>query len=110
MLEIFKSQTYGQWIECLRDNQARDRIQMRITRLALGNPGHVRNLRHGVSELKVDFGPGYRVYYLIHGKALVVLLCGGDKASQAKDITNAYRIADDWRDSNGAQERVVLPL
>ena len=74
MLEIFKSQTYAHWIERLRDSQARDRIQMRIMRLALGNPGQIRNLQHGVSELKIDIGPGYRVYYLIHGKALVVLL------------------------------------
>ncbi len=70
---------------------------VRIERLATGNPGDVKPVGHGVSELRIDYGPGYRVYYLQRGSELILLLCGGDKSSQADDIELAQRIAADWR-------------
>lgn len=70
---------------------------VRIERLAAGNPGDVKPVGHGVSELRIDYGPGYRVYYLQRGSELIVLLCGGDKSSQTDDIERAQRIAADWR-------------
>jgi putative addiction module killer protein len=72
-------------------------VLVRIERLAAGNPGDVKPVGHGVSELRIDHGPGYRVYYLQRGSELIVLLCGGDKSSQADDIERAQRIAADWR-------------
>ena len=83
------------WLDGLRDVKGRARIQARIDRLAAGNPGNHRNLQRGVSELKVDVGPGYRVYYTSRKGALIILLCGGDKSTQSKDIRLAYRLADD---------------
>lgn len=80
----------------LRDRQARARILLRIDRLSLGNPGQHRNLANGISEMKIDHGPGYRVYYTMRGSKLIVLLCGGDKTSQQEDIAKAIRIADAW--------------
>jgi len=72
-------------------------VLVRIERLATGNPGDVKPVGHGVSELRIDYGPGYRVYYLQRGSELILLLCGGDKSSQADDIELAQRIAADWR-------------
>ena len=70
---------------------------MRIRRLSLGNPGQFRSLRNGINELKIDYGPGYRVYYTFKGKTLILLLCGGDKSSQRKDINLAMEISSCWR-------------
>nr|WP_284358305.1 type II toxin-antitoxin system RelE/ParE family toxin [Dyella nitratireducens] len=95
-MEIVKSETFDTWLQSLKDRQARVRIQSRIDRLGLGNPGQYRNLTHGISEMKIDYGPGYRVYYTMRGALLVVLLCGGDKNSQQADIANAIRIASAW--------------
>jgi putative addiction module killer protein len=95
-MEIVKSRTFDLWLRELRDRQAKVRIQMRIDRLGLGNPGQHRNLMHGISEMKIDCGPGYRVYYTIRGTTLVILLCGGDKSTQQTDIANAIRVADAW--------------
>ncbi|WP_239537857.1 type II toxin-antitoxin system RelE/ParE family toxin [Dyella mobilis] len=81
----------------LRDRHAKARIQMRIDRLKLGNPGQHRQLVGGISEMKIDCGPGYRIYYAIRGETLVILLCGGDKSSQQADIADAMRIARAWR-------------
>ena len=83
---------FTSWLDKLRDLNGRARIQARISRLDQGNPGKHRNLRHGVSELKIDVGPGYRVYYAKRGSEIIVLLCGGDKPSQAKDIELAYAL------------------
>ena len=80
------------WLDRLKDLGGRARIQARIERLADGNPGQHRNLKDGVSELKVDVGPGYRVYYAQRKDIVIVLLCGGDKSSQAKDIELAYKL------------------
>jgi putative addiction module killer protein len=97
-MEIVKSRMFDRWLHELKDRQARARIQMRIERLGLGNPGQHRNLIQGVSEMKIDYGPGYRVYYMMRGAMLVILLCGGDKTTQQADIANAIRIAATWED------------
>lgn len=86
MIEVRKTQVFEEWFVSLRDRSARLRIQVRIDRLSFGNPGQHRVLTNGVCEMKIDVGPGYRVYYTRHGDAWVLLLCGGDKASQAADI------------------------
>ena len=85
--------TYAQWFDGLRDRQARARIDVRIRRLSLGNPGHVKPVGEGVSELRIDYGPGYRVYFVHRGETLVILLAGGDKNTQARDIRTALDLA-----------------
>jgi len=92
-VEIRKSAVFAKWIDGLRDIRARARILVRIERLAAGNPGDVRPVGEGVSELRIDYGPGYRVYYKQYGSTLVILLAGGDKSSQAKDIKTALRLS-----------------
>jgi len=93
IMRVEKTHEYRDWIDGLKDLSGRARILMRADRLIHGNPGVHRNLTHGVSELKVDVGPGYRVYYTRHGDRLLLLLVGGDKSSQAKDIVKAIRLA-----------------
>jgi putative addiction module killer protein len=93
-MKIAVTGEYRAWSRGLRDLAARARIQARIERLAAGNPGQHRVLKDGVSELKIDFGPGYRVYYTQRGSELVILLCGGDKSSQDKDIKRAMALAE----------------
>jgi putative addiction module killer protein len=93
MFEIRESLVFATWLAGLRDSVTRTRIQARILRLAHGNPGQHRALTEGVVELKLDFGPGYRVYYVQRGRTLIVLLCGGEKASQQADIANALKLA-----------------
>jgi putative addiction module killer protein len=92
-MQIRKTDEFSNWLDGLRDLRARARIQVRIERLALGNPGDAQPVGEGVSELRIHFGPGYRVYYKQRGRELVVLLAGGDKSSQAKDIKTALRLA-----------------
>jgi putative addiction module killer protein len=92
-IKIEDTAIYRAWISDLKDLQGRAKIQARIKRLAQGNPGTYRNLTDGVSELKINFGPGYRVYYTKRGDVLIVLLCGGDKGSQDKDIATAIALA-----------------
>ncbi len=96
MIEIVKSATFAAWLDGLTDLKARAKIQLRIDRLALGNPGDVKRLTKAVSEMRIDYGPGYRVYFTRKGPLLVILLCGGDKSSQDADIKLAVRIAVDW--------------
>jgi len=91
-MRVEKTDEYRDWIDSLRDNSGRARILMRVDRLVHGNPGDHRNLTDGVSELRVDVGPGYRVYYSKRGNRLLLLLAGGDKASQARDIAKAIRL------------------
>ena len=93
MIEIRQTEEYSSWFERLRDRQARARILARIRRLSLGNPGDVEPVGEGVSELKIDYGPGYRVYFKHRGKTLVVLLAGGDKKTQKRDIKKAQELA-----------------
>jgi putative addiction module killer protein len=85
--------TYRDWINALRDRTTRARIQVRVDRLVHGNPGQVRRLTEGVSELKIDVGPGYRVYYTERNGELIILLAGGDKSSQSQDIEAALELA-----------------
>ena len=93
MLEIRKAEIFAKWLDGLHDIRARARIQVRIERLAAGNPGDVKAVGEGISELRIDYGPGYRVYYKKQGQKVVVLLAGGDKSTQAKDIKTALHLA-----------------
>jgi len=93
MVEIRKTTVFARWLDDLRDNKARARVQVRIERLARGNPGDVAPVGEGVSEMRIDYGPGYRVYFKQLGEDLILLLAGGDKGSQARDIRHALRIA-----------------
>lgn len=93
MIEIRKTEAYARWLDGLRDVHARARILARVERLAAGNPGDVRPVGEGVSELRIDYGPGYRVYYRQQGQEVVILLAGGDKRTQASDIKTALRLA-----------------
>src|SRR5947209_15412624 len=86
MIEVRQTKEYERWFARLRDYRARARIDVGIRRLSLGNPGDVKAIGEGVSELRIDYGPGYRIYYLHRGEIVVVLLCGGDKSTQDKDI------------------------
>jgi putative addiction module killer protein len=88
-MRVLKTDEYTAWIDGLRDRAARARILVRVDRLIHGNPGAHRNLTEGVSELKVDAGPGYRIYYALHGTRLLLLIAGGDKSTQDKDIALA---------------------
>ena len=98
VLEILKSETFNNWLADLKDRQARVRIQVRLDRMALGNPGDVKPVREGVSEMRIDHGPGYRVYFMQRGHLSIVLLAGGDKGSQEADIERAIKIARNWKD------------
>jgi len=93
MIEVRKTEIFAKWIDELPDIRARARILVRIERLAAGNPGDVRSVGQGVSELRIDYGPGYRVYYKKRGQKMVILLAGGDKHTQGKDIKTALRLA-----------------
>ncbi len=93
MIEIRQTEVYARWFDSLRDRRARARIDIRIRRLSLGNPGDVRPVGEGVSELRIDYGPGYRVYFVQRGQALIILLAGGDKRTQERDIARAIIMA-----------------
>ena len=93
MIEIRKTNVFARWIDGLDDIRARARILVRIERLAAGNPGDAKPVGEGISELRIDYGPGYRVYYKKQGRKVVILLVGGDKRSQTRDIKTALRLA-----------------
>ena len=93
MIEVRQTAIHAEWFAGLRDRAAKARIDIRIRRLSLGNPGDVRPVGEGVSELRIDHGPGYRVYFIEQGAVLIVLLAGGDKSSQEKDIRRAKALA-----------------
>ncbi len=93
MIEIRKTAGFAKWIDGLRDIRARARVLARIERLAAGNAGDVKRVGEGVSEMRIDCGPGYRVYFKKRGRSLIVLLAGGDKQSQKRDINTALRLA-----------------
>jgi len=93
VVEIRKTDIFSQWIDGLRDIRARARVLVRIKRLAMGNPGDVRPVGKGVSELRIDYGPGYRVYFTRQGSEIVILLAGGDKSTQNMDIKKAQNLA-----------------
>jgi putative addiction module killer protein len=102
--EVFKSATFDKWFSRLRDRQAKARIAARIDRLAMGNPGDVRPVGSGVSEMRVGYGPGYRVYFTQRGSIVIVILCGGDKRTQDTDIERAIDIAASWKGENHDRE------
>lgn len=93
MVEVRETDSFAKWLDGLRDLRARARVQVRIQRLATGNAGDVKPIGEGVSELRIDYGPGYRVYFTRRGNRLILLLAGGDKATQARDIAHAIRLA-----------------
>ncbi|MFI5020310.1 MAG: type II toxin-antitoxin system RelE/ParE family toxin [Alphaproteobacteria bacterium] len=92
-MEVRQTDVFAAWFAALRDREARARITVRIRRLSLGNPGDVRPVGSGVSEMRIDHGPGYRVYFIRRGEMVVVLLCGGDKRTQDRDIARALELA-----------------
>jgi|SRR5579872_1714404 len=93
MLEIRETEEFANWLAALRDRVGKAKILVRIQRLAKGNPGDVKPVGDGISELRINYGPGYRIYYIRRGTALIILLCGGDKGSQEKDIAKARKLA-----------------
>jgi len=93
VLEIRKTEAFARWLDGLRDVRARARVQVRIERLAAGNRGDVQPVGEGVSEMRIDYGPGYRVYFKKMGREIVILLAGGDKRTQSADIKTALRLA-----------------
>jgi putative addiction module killer protein len=93
MIEIRKTENFAKWLDGLNDIRSRARILVRIERLAAGNPGDVKPVGEGVSELRIDYGPGYRVYYKKQGRTVIILLAGGDKRTQSKDIKTALSLA-----------------
>lgn len=100
MPQVVRTEVFDEWLKALRDLRARARVDMRIRRLASGNPGDVRPVGKGVSELRIDTGPGYRVYYATKHEEVIVLLAGGDKSTQARDIKAALAIWEDWKAQN----------
>jgi putative addiction module killer protein len=100
MPQVFRTETFDEWLKALRDLNGRARVDIRIRRLAEGNPGDVRPVGKGVSELRIDSGPGYRVYYAAKGQEFIVLLAGGDKSTQARDIEIALALWEDWKAEN----------
>ncbi len=93
MIEVRKTETFARWLDGLRDLRARARVLVRIERLATGNPGDVKPIGEGVSELRIDHGPGYRIYFTMRNRTIVILLAGGVKSTQATDIKTALRLA-----------------
>ena len=95
MVEVRQTDVFTDWFAGLRDREARARITVRIRRLSLGNPGDVNPVGSGVSEMRIDYGPGYRVYFVRRDDTVVVLLCGGDKRHQDRDIARALELAQE---------------
>jgi putative addiction module killer protein len=100
MPTIVKSDAFAEWIDKLRDRAGAAQVLRRLARLERGNPGNVAPVGKGLSELKIDFGPGYRVYFGQRGEELVIILCGGDKSSQDRDIEVAKRLWSEWKEQN----------
>ena len=98
MTEIRSTEVFLKWLRGLRDSRAKARIQIRVDRMSLGNPGDVSPVGEGVSEMRINYGPGYRVYFASRGKILIVLLCGGDKRTQDRDIKQAIKMAAELED------------
>ena len=93
MIEIRQTETYRKWFDSLKDRNARMRIDIRIRRISLGNFGDVKPVGEGVSEIRIDYGPGYRIYYMRKKNTVIILLSGGDKSTQSKDIQRAHELA-----------------
>jgi len=101
MVELKQTEVFRKWRVRLGDERARGLIASRLDRLAFGLAGDVKPVGQGVSELRIDYGPGYRIYFQKRGNTVVVLLCGGDKSTQARDIKTAKRLAEEWSEENG---------
>lgn len=101
MFELKQTETFRKWRTGLKDERAKALIASRLDRLAFGHAGDVEPVGEGISELRIHYGPGYRVYFQKRGTTLIVLLCGGDKSTQARDIKTAKRLAGEWSESNG---------
>ena len=99
MVEIRKTRVYTAWIKSLRDIRAVALVDIRIRRLSLGNAGDCKPVGEGVSELRIDYGPGYRVYFLQAGAEIILLLCAGDKTTQSRDIQKAIELAGEFRNA-----------
>jgi putative addiction module killer protein len=97
VLEVRETEIFSAWLQALKDDRAKAKIAARTRRLAFGNPGDVRPVGEGVSEMRIDYGPGYRIYYVQRGAILIVILCGGDKSTQDKDIKLARKLAKELR-------------
>jgi putative addiction module killer protein len=95
MIQIRQTEVFAAWLRALRDRQARARIQVRIDRLQLGLAGDAKTVGEGVSEMRIDYGPGYRVYFTRRGRECIILLAGGDKSTQERDIKKAIQLARD---------------
>lgn len=95
MIEVRQTTVFTEWLDGLRDRTARIRIATRIRRMETGNPGDVKSVGEGVSEMRITYGPGYRLYFVRDGETVVILLCGGDKSSQSRDIAHAKQMAKD---------------
>ena len=100
MVQVRQAERFVRWLEDLRDLRGRAKVLARIERLISGNPGDAKPVGAGVSELRINYGPGYRVYYLQKGTTLIILLAGGDKSSQAKDIQAALQLADTFSEES----------
>lgn len=98
MFKIYRTKHFIDWLSQLKDRRAAARIASRLLRVETGSLGDVKPVGEGVSEIRVDHGPGYRVYFIRHGQILIVLLCGGDKSTQQKDIASAKRLAKEWKE------------
>jgi putative addiction module killer protein len=101
MAEFKQTETFRRWRTRLKEVRTRALIASRLDRLAFGNAGDVKPVGEGVSELRIDYGPGYRIYFQRRGELIILLLCGGDKSTQAKDIKTAKRLAKDWSEDDG---------
>jgi putative addiction module killer protein len=100
MLELKQTETFRRWRLQLKDERTRAVIASRLDRLAFGNSGDAKPVGEGISELRIDYGPGYRIYFQRRGSSFVILLCGGDKSTQSRDIQTAKRLAKQWRESD----------
>jgi putative addiction module killer protein len=101
MIEFRQTETFRRWRTRLKDTRIRALIAFRLDRLAFGNAGDVKSVGGGISELRIDYGPGYRIYYKRRGDTIILLLCGGDKRTQANDIETAKRLAKEWSEEDG---------
>ena len=99
MIEIRQTEIFSDWFSKLRDRAAKARIDIRIRRLSLGNPGDVKPVGGGISELRIDYGPGYRIYLVQRGSLLIILLAGGDKSTQEKDIRVAQEFVEKLKEN-----------
>jgi putative addiction module killer protein len=98
MLDVRETEEFSKWLAALRDLRARAKILVRVERLARGNPGDVAPVGKGISELRIDYGPGYRIYYVQRGARYILLLAGGDKSTQKRDIARAMRLAGQYQE------------